>query len=222
MSLAPPDLHLLVIAKAPEPGRAKTRLSPPLTVEGAAQVAAAALADTLETLTATPACAHSVAFDGDPEPWLPSAVGVLPQRGHGLDERLAAAFDDAWAAAPYPTLLIGMDTPQLDPPTLAAAGRRLLSPGVDAVLGHAADGGFWALGLHRPDAELLLDVPMSTEHTGTEQLARLHGAGLHVAELPTLVDVDTPEEAAAVASSAPHTRFASALAESLPSNMQET
>lgn len=194
------------------PGQVKTRLCPPLTSEQAAALAAAALTDTVETLTSTPASAHSIAFQGDPGPWLPAGLKVLPQRGNGLDERLAAAFDDAWAAAPCPTLLIGMDTPQVDTDLLAAAGRRLLSPGVDAVLGHAADGGFWALGLHRPDPNLLLGVPMSTAFTGTHQLARLNQAGLRVAELPTLADVDTVDDATAVATTAPHTHFAAALA----------
>ncbi|RSN40920.1 TIGR04282 family arsenosugar biosynthesis glycosyltransferase, partial [Actinomadura sp. WAC 06369] len=127
-----------------------------------------------------------------------AGVGVIPQRGDGLDERLANAF--AHADAGRPLVLLGMDTPQVTPALLAAAARALA--GRDAVFGPAADGGFWLLGLRRPDARLLRGVPMSRPDTGAAQLARLRGAGLRVAALPELTDVDTPADAAAVAAAA--------------------
>ncbi|WP_159942594.1 TIGR04282 family arsenosugar biosynthesis glycosyltransferase [Nocardiopsis sp. FR6] len=206
----PGSATLLVIAKEPLPGRVKTRLTPEYTPEEAARLAAAALADTLETVLSLPARRRVLALEGRPGPWLPDGgFEVVPQSGGGLDERLAAAF----AGCAGPTLLLGMDTPQVTAdllaPVLAAdAWRR-----ADAWFGPAEDGGFWALGLADPDPALLLGVPMSTERTGRVQRARLTGAGLRVRDLPPLVDVDTAADAALVARQAPGGRFARAVAE---------
>jgi glycosyltransferase A (GT-A) superfamily protein (DUF2064 family) len=195
---------LLVIAKEPRPGRVKTRLTPPYSPEQAAALAEAALRDTLDAVAAAPADRRVLALDGTPGAWLPPGFDVVPQCAGGLDARLAAAF----AACSGPTLLVGMDTPQITPELLAAD-----FTGCDAWFGPAADGGFWALGLADPDPALLRGVPMSTPHTGAAQRARLHAAGLRVRDLPTLRDVDTAQDAALVAAEAPHTRFARCLAD---------
>jgi glycosyltransferase A (GT-A) superfamily protein (DUF2064 family) len=131
---------------------------------------------------------------------------TIPQRGTTLDQRLAAAFEDA-SVAGLPTVLVGMDTPQMSSGLLTSISRRLLE-GEPAVLGHTADGGWWVLGLGRPDPSLLLGVPTSTARTGALQLARLEEAGLSVGVAPALVDVDTAPDAWAVAEVAPMTHFA--------------
>jgi glycosyltransferase A (GT-A) superfamily protein (DUF2064 family) len=146
-------------------------------------------------------------LDGEPGAWLPPGFDVVPQCGGGLDERLAAAF----AAVSGPALLIGMDTPQLTPGLLAVDWE-----GTDAWFGPAADGGFWGLGLRRPDAALVRGVPMSSADTGAVQRARLDAAGLRVAELPRLRDVDTAADAVAVARQAPLSRFAARARELAP------
>ena len=144
----------------------------------------------------------------------PAGVHRLPQADGALDVRLAAAFADAAAAAAadgqpdLPLLLVGMDTPQATAGHVGEACDALLAPGTDAVLGPADDGGWWALGLRRPDASLLVGVPMSTSRTHAAQVARLRGAGLRVAALPQLRDVDTAADLAAVARGAPGTRTA--------------
>ena len=194
-----PATTLLVIAKQPVPGRVKTRLVPPCTYEQAAALAEAALADTLATVLMTPAARRVLVLDGEPGPWLPAGFDVVPQSGGPLDERLAAAF----AGARGPTLLIGMDTPQVTPGLLAVNWGA-----ADAVFGRAADGGFWAIGLRSPDPALLRGVPMSTSTTGAVQRARLLSAGLRVTELPQLRDVDTAADALAAAREAPWSRFA--------------
>ncbi|MGI4894462.1 MAG: DUF2064 domain-containing protein [Janthinobacterium lividum] len=201
---------VLVIAKEPRPGRVKTRLQSRFPPHVAAELAAAALQDTIAAVRASGADC-TVVLDGAPGPYLPPDTEVLTQRGAGLDERIAAAFDDAFSrrlidlpAPDGPILLIGMDTPQVDADLL----RGIDFTGADAVLGLAADGGFWALGLREPHPEALLGVPMSTAGTGAEQLRRLRAAGLRVTLLPTMVDVDTPVEAEQVAAGAPLTRFA--------------
>ena len=190
---------LLVMAKQPIPGRVKTRLVPPCTYEQAAALAEAALADTLHTLLAVRAKRRVLVLDGRPGSWLPPGFDVVPQCGGPLDERLA----DAFAAVRGPALLIGMDTPQVTPGLLTVDWRV-----ADAVFGPAVDGGFWALGLRVPDPALLRGVPMSTPSTGAIQRSRLVAAGLRVADLPRLRDVDTAADAMAVARQAPRSRFA--------------
>ncbi|CCK26687.1 hypothetical protein BN159_2308 [Streptomyces davaonensis JCM 4913] len=191
---------LLVIAKEPRPGRVKTRLTPPFMPEEAAALAEAALADTLDVVARTPARRRVLVLDGAPGPWLPPGFEVVAQCAGGLDERLAHAF----AGCTGPALLIGMDTPQVTPELLTAD-----FTDCDAYFGPARDGGFWALGLAEPDPALLRGVPMSTPHTGAAQRARL--AGLRVRDLPVLRDVDTAEDARAVAKEAPEGRFAGLL-----------
>jgi uncharacterized protein len=198
---------LLVIAKEPLAGRVKTRLTPPFTPREAAELAEAALADTLYAVAAAPATRRVLFLDGAPGPWLPPGFEVLPQCAGGLDERLA----DAFAHCSGPALLIGMDTPQVTPELLTVD-----FAGCDAYLGAAEDGGFWALGLAEPAPALLRGVPMSTPVTGAVQRERLLAAGLRVRELPRLRDVDTAADAHAVAALAPHGRFAARLARCTP------
>ena len=112
-------MHLTIIAKTPEPGRVKTRLCPPCTPEQAAEIAAAALADTIDAVDSRSptrhgwdACRRVVLLDGQPGEWIPADYDVVAQRGDGLAERLANGFDDLG-----PGVIVGMDTP--------AAGRWL-------------------------------------------------------------------------------------------------
>jgi len=205
--------QLLVIAKAPVPGRVKTRLSPPCTPEQAAALAAAALADTLDVVRATAVARRVVAFDGDPALADLSGLEVIAQRGDGLGQRLANAFAQAMSGpdGDRPTLLVGMDTPQLDVPLVTAALAALAQ--APAVLGLATDGGWWALGLHDPaHAALLAGVPMSRADTGARTGAALTAEGIRWAALPELSDVDTFDDARRVAAAAPDTRFARELA----------
>lgn len=202
------DIALVVLAKSPVPGKVKTRLSPPHSPEAAAALAEAALADTMEAVSATPVGRRVVVLDGDGGPWLPPGIEVIPQRGGGLDERLAAAFHDV----AQPALLVGMDTPQVTPTLLASSVGVLDGAGIDAVLGLAPDGGYWAVGLRRPDEQVFLGVPMSSSLTGEAQLRRLRALGLRVADLPVLRDVDHDDDAKVVAATAPDSRFARALA----------
>ena len=205
--MRPSPPALAVIAKAPVAGRVKTRLCPPCTPQQAAALAAAALSDTLAALAATPTHRRVLVLDGEPGTWVPEGFEIIPQRGDGLAERLA----DAFATIGEPTLLVGMDTPQVTAQMLIEATALLRIEGVDAVQGDADDGGYWAIGLQRPDPDAFADVPMSVDHTGAAQRARLAELGLTVADLPALHDVDTFEDAVAVAGQAPDSRFAAAL-----------
>ena len=198
---------LLVIAKSPAPGQVKTRLTPPCTPEQAAQLAGAALRDTLAAASRTRRAVRRVlVLDGASGPWLPRDFEVVPQRGDGLGARLAAAFQ----AAGGPAFLVGMDTPQVTPELLDAALAALERH--DAAFGAALDGGYWGIGLRRPDPDAFRDVPMSEPTTAIVQRLRLAELGLTTAVLPTLRDVDSIDDAFAVAAAAPHTRFAAVLA----------
>ena len=198
---------LVVIAKAPAAGRSKTRLCSPCTPEQAAALAEASLRDTIAAIAAAPARRRVVALEGEPDGWLRPGFDLHRQRGNGLAERLGEAL----AAAGGPALVVGMDTPQLSAPLLQEAARRLTAPGVDAVLGPAVDGGYWTIGLRRPDRSVFSGVPMSRADTFVAQRSRLDSLGLRTALLPPLRDVDTIEDAAAVARTSPNTEFAAAL-----------
>jgi glycosyltransferase A (GT-A) superfamily protein (DUF2064 family) len=219
--MTPAGTTLVLIAKECIPGRVKTRLHPPFTLEEAASIASACLLDTLAAVAQLPARRRILYFDGAAVP--PEADGweviAQPSGGMnavGLDERIAAIFDRCEG----PTILIGMDTPQVS--------RELLAPvfepwpsGVDAWFGPAHDGGFWALGLGEPRGEvvrgelirgdLIRGVPMSRGDTGSIQRQRLLDAGLVVRDLPELVDIDTVDELFTVADALPGSRLAQAV-----------
>lgn len=212
---------VLVVAKAPVPGKAKTRLTPPATADQAAEIAAASLLDTLDaikTMRAEPVVAWTGEIAaaqraGDIAAALAGAT-VLAQRGAAFGDRLAAAHADAGRAFPEsPVFQIGMDTPQVTPELLAAGAEPLhRAAGPDAVLGPASDGGWWALGLREPRfAEALRSVPMSRPDTGDRTLRALRAAGLRVELLAELSDVDTMVDAQQVAKSVPESRFATAV-----------
>lgn len=200
-------IALLVLAKEPLPGRAKTRLTPPYTPGQAAELARASLLDTLDVVARTPAARRVLVFDGDGRRWRPPGFELIPQRGGDLAERLGAAFDAVGA----PALLVGMDTPQLTPGLLLDGMRALADATVDAVLGPALDGGYWSVGLRRSVPGAFAGVPMSSSSTLAAQRARLRELGLRIHEQPPLQDVDTVADARAVAAAAPHTRFARVL-----------
>lgn len=199
---------LLVVAKAPVSGLAKTRLTTSMSNDWAAELAAAALLDTLRTVLQVPVTSRVVAMTGvlgdaarheDVSEMLREFT-VIDQRGVGFAERLVAAHRDAAAIAATPVLQIGMDTPQVTVDDLANAARRLQDPKVDAVLGPASDGGWWALGARDPAwARVLTDVALSQTNTGSQTLAALRRAGACVVALPVLSDVDTLDDVLRVA-----------------------
>jgi rSAM/selenodomain-associated transferase 1 len=208
-------IALLVIAKEPTAGRVKTRLCPPCTPDQAASLAAAALLDTLKVVSRTPAARRVLVFDGDPGRWRPRGFELIAQRGGGLGERLAAAFEDVGG----PALLVGMDTPQLSTALLLDGLAALTRPDVDAVLGPALDGGYWSIGLKGTEPYgVFKGVPMSEPSTCVAQRERLASLGLKVYEQRPLRDIDTFDDAVAVAAEAPATRFAASVANvNLPS-----
>lgn len=216
----PTDTHktLLIIAKSPVPGKVKTRLTTAFSPKQAAELAAAAFLDTLDTALSLRTSRVVVALTGDLDRALRSAdiadrlrhSEVITQRGNTFGERLRNAHLDTAAVHPGPALQIGMDTPQASAELLADGLDRLTDH--DAVLGLATDGGWWALGLHSArGAHTLPQIPMSTPNTGSSTLSALVGHDLSVAELPQLTDVDHLDDVHAVAlQCAPGSHFAAA------------
>jgi uncharacterized protein len=199
-------VDLLVIAKEPVPGRVKTRLCPPCSPVEAARVAEAALADTLDAALGSRADRVVLALDGRPGAWCPRRVTVIDQGRGTLDRRLARAW--SLAAAGGPVLQIGMDTPQVSAADLDRAMATLTADHVDAVLGPATDGGWWALGMRRPRPDAVLGVPTSRPDTGARQAARLAALGMRMRPLDLQTDIDTWPDAVAVAALAPGTQLA--------------
>ncbi len=201
------DVAVLVVAKAPVAGLAKTRLTPPLSPEQAADVAAAALLDTLAAVAQCPVARRMVALTGSFESAARkyaifsalSGFEIIAQRGGTFAERLVNAHNDA-ASAGFPVLQIGMDTPQVDARLLERCAASLCGEDADAVLGPARDGGWWALGVKDPaSAAVLAGVPMSTSTTGADTRRALQERGDRVVLLPELTDVDCPRDAIDVA-----------------------
>lgn len=184
----------LVVAKAPVPGLAKTRLAATIGVAAAAELAAASLLDTLDSVSAADVDHRVVALTGnlaeaaraDELTRALASFTVIAQRGDGLGERLANAHTDA--ATHGAVLQIGMDTPQVTAQILSDAAASL---GSSDLLGSAEDGGWWALGLRDPAmARALLDVPMSAPSTGSDTHTALTAAGASLTMLEELRDVD--------------------------------
>lgn len=208
---------VLVMAKAPVAGRAKTRLAGLAGPEGAAELAAAALLDTLEAAAAAFPAGHRVlALDGDlgtarrgdelleaVQDWV-----VVPQGGQTFGERLVDGHRQAHRVAGGPVVQVGMDTPQVRPEALLDLVDTAIRHG-GPVLGPALDGGWWVLvTTHARQAAVLSGVPMSRPDTGRLTAAALASAGDRPALAEPARDVDLPEDAEAVAALAPDTRFA--------------
>ena len=197
-------MDLLVLAKEPVPGRVKTRLTPPCDAAQAAAIAEAALADTLAAAVASGADRVIVALDGVPGGWCPSGAVLVDQGAGDLATRLA----HAWRATKGPALQIGMDTPQVGASALDGAMERVEQGPDDAVLGLAEDGGWWAIGFRRPRPDAFAGILTSRPDTGARQLERLTRLGLRTASLSVERDVDTWDDALAVASVCPNGAFA--------------
>lgn len=207
--------RVLVVAKAPVPGVAKTRLAATVGDLAAADLAAACLLDTLEAARSFGGGdGVVVALTGDLDRAARSedlrgaldGTTVVEQRGDDFGSRLANAHADAGDG---PVLQVGMDTPQLTAGLLAATAETLARH--DAVLGPAEDGGWWVLGRHVADhARPLATVPMSSETTFVDTLSALCATGLRVAEGGRLRDLDDVGDVPDVVGAAPGSRFADA------------
>jgi glycosyltransferase A (GT-A) superfamily protein (DUF2064 family) len=202
---------ILVVAKAPVPGLAKTRIAATIGDAPAADLAAAALLDTLATATAigwpvvvamTGSLEHAARADEIAATL--SGIRVIDQRGDNLGERLAHAHADADAGRGV--VQVGMDTPQLTVTDYLIAGSTVRSG--SRVIGPAEDGGWWLLGLpDTTEAHGLRRVAMSRDDTAQQTELALGGKVVH---LRVVRDMDTWDDTLQIASRIPDSRLAHA------------
>lgn len=189
--------RIVVFAKAPQPGRVKTRLIPALGADGAAALAARMLAHTLAV--AAEAASGEVELCASPAPDDPAWQGVAvpaalrwSAQGEGdLGARMAGAARRVLGGGGR-VLLIGTDCPALNADGLRAAAQAL--DAADAVIIPSIDGGYVLLGLRRFDPTLFADIAWSTSGVAAETLARLRALGWTHRVLPALHDIDLPED----------------------------
>lgn len=190
--------RIVVFAKAPLAGFAKTRLIPALGAAGAAALARRMLHHALEQALATGVQAVELCMSPAPgEPaWqgvaLPPAIDCTAQGEGDLGERMSRALVQALALQQGPVLLIGTDCPALSAGHIAEADRQLAQH--DAVLIPAADGGYVLLGLRVHCPGLFTNMAWSTATVASQTLARMASLGLKVWQGPVLHDIDEPAD----------------------------
>ncbi len=181
--------RVLILAKPPRDGTAKTRLARGVGRQWADEMAQAMLVDTWLSLTrltwarcvvATTRPSAPLGLQPEPEVW--------DQGGGGLGDRLERVLRMCLVDAPW-AIVIGADSPGFPPEALALAASSL-DGGAPAVLGPAEDGGFWLLGLSRCPEGLLAGLPWSSEHTAEATRLRLESRGMQVTQATPWFDLD--------------------------------
>ena len=190
------DTAVAILAKAPIPGRVKTRLSPPLTPEEAARVARASLLETLRRFVPAAEAQFALFLDGNPDPTLRAlaaglGVGIFPQSEGDLGSRLRAAFGFLRNRGAKVTVALGSDSPTLDPLRLWEAIDALRKH--DLVVGPAEDGGYYLIGVRGERDALFGGIPWSTSDVATDTLDRARRLNLSACLLPEWYDIDEPE-----------------------------
>lgn len=204
-------MPVLVVAKAPNSGRSKTRLVPPLTADQAAALHEALLLDTIGAcceqvgdVRLLCASKHDASVLGALVPGIPRVI----QEGTGLGAALGLGI--ARHVTHGPTAIVSSDVPGIPDGAIPAAFAALAS-GADVVLGPAADGGYWLVAMREAHDEPFRDIPWSTPAVLAVTRERCQEAGLRLVELAHWRDIDTPVDLELVARdadriSAPRTR----------------
>ena len=196
---------IAVMAKAPRPGLAKTRLIPALGAEGAARLARAFLIDSAalaqRAARASGGAAYVLATPDAAAAELAALTGLaaLPQGGGDLGARIVAAFAGMFARGHAPVLLLGADTPCLPAAQVRAALALARAAPRSAVFGPSGDGGYWAVALSAPAPSLFENIAWGTASvlSATRERAARTGIALHLA--PAWDDVDEPSDLARLA-----------------------
>ena len=192
---------IIIFAKAPVPGKAKTRLAPALGMEGAARLAGVMLRHTVRCalqaalgpveLCCTPDTSHARFRLAAADQQVLLSVQCDGDLGARMEHALARGLEQFARV-----VLIGTDAPGLDADVLRAAAGALREH--DAVFAPAADGGYVLVGLSHRAPQLFADIAWSTPEVMRQTRERITALGLSVHELATLHDVDEPEDLAHV------------------------
>ncbi len=191
------DVRIIIIAKEPTPGFAKTRLIPALGAQGAAKLADRLLRHTItQALTANlgpvELCVTPDRHGDYWRYWYDNKRIELTQQSNGdLGSRMATAAQQGIESGP-PVMLLGTDCPQLDAPTLQAMAASLTEQ--DACLCPVVDGGYSLLGLRKFDASLFCNIPWSTDQVTALTRDRLRQLGWCWYESDPLWDLDEPDD----------------------------
>lgn len=184
------------MTKAPQAGRVKTRLTPPLTHEEAAALNVSFLQDTARAISEagkqtrgvgvfTPAGADA-AYGGI----LPDHFYLIAQRGDGFGERLNAAVDDLLHVGFAACCLIDSDSPTVTADAFNSAARELLRKEDRIVIGPSDDGGYYLIGMRRLHSRIFDQIDWSTEHVLAQTIERAREIGIEPLMLPTFYDID--------------------------------
>lgn len=185
---------LVIFAKTPLPGRVKTRLSPQLSLHQSAELYRCMLLDTIER-TAALQVDTVLCHEGGEEYFrqaAPDAI-LMKQSSGGLGTRLEQCFDALEELGYGARVVIGSDAPDL-PLSYIADAFRQLEKGRDVVLGPAADGGYYLVGVRDHYGSLFQDIPWSSDKVLETTLNRAQAAGFSAAILPSWYDVDDYED----------------------------
>jgi uncharacterized protein len=185
---------VVIMAKQPEVGQTKTRLCPPLSPAGAAELYAALLNDTITLVSRLRGIRLAVAVTPPAaidalRPSVPGDAILVPVEGTDIGVCLSQATGHLFADGFCHVLALNSDGPTL-PAAYIEQADALLGPS-DVVLGPSEDGGYYLVGLRRPTPDLFRDIAWSTARVTTQTLERAAALGLSVALLPPWYDVDT-------------------------------
>lgn len=179
----------IVVCKAPQLGRVKTRLAAEIGNERALAVYRELLRITLKAV-ASPTWDVVIVLDGDASCMPPHPYRCIPQRGNDLGERIVHAMHDVGACDRY--VVVGSDTPAMTTQHIANAFATLDTHHV--VIGPALDGGYWLIGMREPHAHLFADIPWSTDRVLTRTRERCEEHARTIVLLETLSDIDVRED----------------------------
>ncbi len=192
-------MSLIIFTRYPEPGRTKTRLIAAIGAEGAADLHRHMAEHALSLAKGSAAYQDveiKVYYDGGDqrlfESWLGHDLTYVAQQGDDLGKRMAEAFVETFHESEEPVIIIGTDCPDLTTGVMDEAFRLLSCS--DLVLGPAADGGYYLIGLNHPIPELFEGVHWGTNEVLSKTQAIAHSLGLKVSMLETLNDIDRPED----------------------------
>lgn len=193
-----PTAAIGVMCKAPRPGRTKTRLAAHMGAAAAAELSACFLRDVAAAIEAVPqelgrrgyAVYAPAGAAAELKVLFPRGFGLMLQTGDDFGKVLFGAARDLLAAGHDSVVLVNGDSPTLPPGFLALAIERLREPGDRMVLGPAADGGYYLIGLKQPHSRLFADIAWGSASVAQSTRERSAEIGLTVVELPVWYDID--------------------------------